>query len=234
MEDLSEEAYRRSMYEVSRDIRKRTEAVSRLLFIGEIRYEGSQPAIDIGEETSKWFRDRNSTATGLIIITKKFFQHIVEDSSESLFELLYWIRELVNRDNPPLLKVSVISFTEENPSRIFTYWNYITQSAKDTGEDKTLSIEPEEMQWQLYNNICQVGIRLSKLFVGEPQPTRVGLGAAMKSTSKELKPSQETLEVMLGEGFSTIDDFISIYVAPINVVSDSELVWPPPPELSFK
>ena len=233
MEDLSEEAYRRSIYEVSRDIRRSKEAVSRLLYIGSINVEEKHHKFDIGEETSKWLKERNASATGLVIISGNFFIHIVEDTSEVLFDLVYWVKDLISRDPPPFKKISIISFTEENPSRIFSYWSYISTPPLSTGDDDGATVDAEEMIWQLYNNISQVGIRLSKFFVGDQQPTPSGLAAAIKSTSKELIPTQETLALMLGNSFSSIEDFISIYIAPMDIVFENELVWPPPPELTF-
>ena len=81
--------------------------------------------------------------------------------------------------------------------------------------------------------MSQVGLRLSKVFGNDQQPTPSGLAAAIKSTSKELIPTQEMLALMLTKDFSSIEDFQEIYMSPLDIVFDNELVWPPPSDITF-
>lgn len=170
--------------------------------------------------------------TGLIILTGNFFIHFVESDSETLFALVNWVHELLRREISPFKKVNVISFTEENPQRLFNYWSHIPTQPQSTGEEEPTEFVTEEVTWKLYEDMLQVGTRLSKFFTDQ-KPTPSGLAAALKSTSKELIPTQERLNLMLSCEFPSIEDFEEIYMSGIDIVFEDELVWPPPPERTF-
>lgn len=53
MEESQEEPHRRSMYEVSKDIRESKIAVSRILYVGKLNVEDRHHKMDIGEEMNK-------------------------------------------------------------------------------------------------------------------------------------------------------------------------------------
>lgn len=136
-------------------------------------------------------------------------------------------------DTPPFTGINIISFTEENPKKIFGYWAPITLPPTSSGEEEPAQINVEETCWQLYSNMIQVGARLAGLFVNDQTPSASGLAAAIKSKSKELIPHQEQLNIFMSDKFPSLMDFQGIYVLPLDIVFDNELVWPCPPELTF-
>ncbi|CAG9320418.1 unnamed protein product [Blepharisma stoltei] len=233
MEDSQEEPHRRSMYEVSKDIRESKNAVSRVLYIGRLNVEDRHHKIDIGEDMNKWVKERQPGISGLCISTGNYCVHFIEASSELIFQHIQWVQQLLRLDTPPFTGVNVIAFTEENPKKMFGYWSSITLPPTSSGEEEPAQINVEEMCWQLYNNMNTVGTRLSMVFGNDQTPSTSGLAAAIKSKSKELIPHQELLNILMSDKFPSIADFIGIYILPLDIVFDNELVWPCPPELTF-
>jgi hypothetical protein len=233
MEEIPEEPHRRSMFEVSKEIRESKQSVSRLMYVGRINVERS-PKIDLADEFSKWLKESESFVTGLLITTGNYIVHLLEAETEVLINVVKWQEKLMKLEPPPFAGMSVPVFTEENPKRIFKFWSSAVTPPDSTGENEPDEIQVDEVSWGLYSIIMEIGTKLSEKYSGDGENT-TGISNAIKAitSTKKLLPKQETLSLMLKKDFPSLNDFIDIFVAPIDIVLDNEIIWPCPPELTF-
>lgn len=83
--------------------------------------------------------------------------------------------------------------------------------------------------------LIEIGAKLGERYSGEQNNPGLLSGALKAITSsKKLVPKQEILGLLLSDKFSSIQDFNDIYITPIDIVFDNELIWPCPPELNFR
>lgn len=238
MEEYSEQENtttenRKSMFDVSKELRQASQVVSRMLIVSKSNPEERNPKMDVAEEMQKWITQNAPSATGLLVFSGSFTIHLVEDSSENLFKLVAFTKSLLELENPPIARASVVAFTEENPDRVLKHWCSVTGNSSSSGEEVPEQVDTAQVSWTLYNNTLQIATRMAKYFRGDQKPSQKELESALKSSSRELLPEQEALAVAVTQHFTSIYDFEEIYLSTLDIVFDSELVWPCPEELSF-
>ena len=233
MEQTDEEPHRSSMYEVSKEIRESKQSVSRLMYVAKINTERS-PKIDVAEEFSKWMKESGSFVTGILITTGNFIVHLLEAETEVLISIVKWKERLMMQDPPPFNGLSIPVFTEENPRRVFRFWCSAITPPDSTGEEEPEDITIDEVSWGLYSMVMEIGTKLVERYSGDGDNTSV-ISNTIKSitSSKKLLPKQETLSLLLKKDFPSLYDFIEIYLTPIDIVLENEIIWPCPPELTF-
>lgn len=233
LEEIPEEPHRRSMYEVSKEIRESKSSVSRLMYVGKINTERS-PKIDLSDEFSRWCKETGTSLTGLLITTGNYIIHILEGDSESLLNVVKWTEKLMKQDPVPFTGLTIPIFTEENPKRVFRFWSNAITPPDSTGEEEPEEIIPEDISWGLYSMLLEIGSKLGERYSGDDENSSA-ISAAIKSitSSKKLLPKQETLSLLLKKEFPSVSDFCEIYIMPIDIVLDNEIIWPCPPELNF-
>ncbi|OMJ76288.1 hypothetical protein SteCoe_24384 [Stentor coeruleus] len=227
-EEIQEEAHRRSMYEVSKEIRESKTSVSRLMYIGKINKDDPQHKFDINEDINRFKTKNGVEFTGLLISTGSYIIHLVEGSTETLFALVKWNEKLMKQDPAPFTALTFPVFTEENPVSLFKYWTSALTNPQSSGEDDPENFLPEEISWGLYSNMLEIGTKHGQLSTME-----ITDKIKQSSNSKRLLFKQEVLSLLLTDKFPNLQDFIEIYIAPIDIVFENELVWPCPPELNF-
>lgn len=234
-EDNQEEPHRRSMYEVSKDIRESKNTISRVMYVLKINTEDRTHKVDLNEETSRWIRENDAKVTGLMIGTGNYVVHLLESDTETLFKFISWNEKLMKQEIPPFTAFTIPVFTEENPKSIFRFWSYTTTPPDSTGEEDPDEFLAEDISWSLYSILTEIGTKLGERYTGDQSNSSEFTGA-IKSifSSKKLLPKQEILSLLLTDSFPSIHDFIEIYITPIDIVFDNELIWPCPPELKFK
>lgn len=227
-EEIQEEAHRRSMYEVSKEIRESKTSVSRLMYIGKVNKDDPQHKFDISEEIFRFKAKNSLDFTGLLISTGSYIIHLVEGSTETLFTLVKWNENLMKQDSAPFTALTFPVFTEENPKSLFKYWTSVSSNPQSSGEEDPENFLPEDISWGLYSNMLEIGSKNGQLSSQEMTDKIKQI-----SSSKKLLFKQEVLSLLLTDKFPSLLDFIEIYIAPIDIVFDNELVWPCPPELNF-
>ena len=235
MEETQEEPHRKSMYEVSKEIRESKTSVSRIMYVARLNTEDRQHKLDLNEEMNRWLKETNSSMTGLLIATGNYIIHLAESDTETLFKLVAWNEKLMKQEPPPFTSFTIPVFTEENPRRLFKFWSYTTIPPDSTGEEDPEDFLPEDISWSLYSLLIEIGAKLGERYSGEQNNPGLLSGALKAITSsKKLVPKQEILGLLLSDKFSSIQDFNDIYITPIDIVFDNELIWPCPPELNFR
>ena len=232
-EDTQEER-RSSMYDRSKEMREANTVVSRMMYVARLNTEDRQHKVDFNEDMNRWRKESNSQVTGLMVATGNYVFHLIESDTETLFKLIAWNEKMTKQEPPIFTAFTIPVFTEENPRRIFKNWSFATIPPDSSGEEDPETFLPEDISWTVYSNITEIGIKLGERFSGDSS-NNVGLAAAIKaiSSSKKLFPKQEVLSLLLTDKFSSIQDFNDIYITPIDIVFDNELIWPCPPELNF-
>lgn len=233
MEEVTSRVNSKSLYEVIRELRTQKMQFSRLLYAGRLNSEDRLSRIDIGEETEKWiFENGKDEFTGIQLSIAQHFIHILEASStEALYDLLGWLQKLNETDHPPFSALNVLALTEDNPTRLYGFWAQKTLTAQASNEEMS-HIRAEEKAWEVYNNMCMIGQKVSQV-LGTKVNTGSALASALKSTATDLIPSPELLAALCSDRFPALEDFLVMYQGPITVVQDNELIWPTPPELEF-
>lgn len=226
-----EDHSRRGLYDVTRSMREQSSSISRLVYACRLSEERGVP--DIGNLTEQWVNDCAEKGTGILLISGSYSIHILEGSSKYLYEHINWVRATMLAKITPLLNVNIIGFSEQNPGRFYQFWASRAIGVQTTGEEYDEKANVEELSWTVYNNLCQMGPKLAQVLGTNRQPNSNALAAALKSTSRELIPSTELLVFLAGSRFTSIEEYISMYNEPMDIVLDNELVWPCPPELSF-
>lgn len=234
MEEVQEEPHRRSMYEVSKEIREAKFSVSRLMCVAKINTEDRQYKFDLNDEITRWIHDSNSQVTGLLIASGPLIAHLIESDTETLFKFVAWNEKLMKQEPAPFTVFTIPVFNEENPKRIFKNWTYIATNVNSTGEKDPEVFLPEDISWGFYSIFMEIGAKLTERYSGE-QNTSAGVAGAIKAilNSKKLQPKQEVFDLLFTDNFPSIQDFNEIYLTPIDIVFDNELSWPCPPELNF-
>jgi hypothetical protein len=218
-----------SLYSETKALRESKTSYTRVCYVA--RLSNDDRGARLREDTEKWVRSQGEEVTGLMLVVSNLCVHLAEGSSEKCFSLLEWNKSL-RSGSGPYVAFSVLSFTEENPSRLFGYWAS-KQLNVQGGEEGFGEVAVEEQSWDVYWKMCQIGSRMATVLTSKRAPSGTALESALKSTSMDLVPLPEVLSGVLGPNFISLNEFLDMYTKPPEITLDSEPVWPPPAEIEF-
>jgi len=206
------------------------ESVTRLLYIGLIPKTSSQRAVCTYHE--EFLKEIDADVSGLMILQADTFLNLIEAAPDAIMALLRHIAKQAEEERPCLETVRVLASSEDCPSRAFVSWSYRSVNLK---AEMSLVLDEEDVvgtSYETYSKLVQLGQQLN-----DADLTHADISAALDNLRQryaDFIPSNERLKALTSvPGITTLEEYLDIFDAPIEVALDRELVWPPPPALEY-
>lgn len=206
------------------------ESVTRLLYIGTIP-KTSTPRI-VCSYHEDFLKEIDADVSGLMILQPDTFLNLIEAAPDAIMALLRHIAKQDDEAEPALDNVRVLASSEDCPSRAFVSWSYRSVNLKP---EMSIALDEDDVVgtcYETYSKLVQLGHRLN-----DADLSHADISAALDNLRQryaEFIPSNERLKAFTGlKGVTTLQEYLEIFDAPIEVNLDRELVWPPPPALEY-
>ncbi|XP_043384587.1 testis-expressed protein 47-like isoform X2 [Chelonia mydas] len=165
--------------------------------------------------------------TGLLLLYPTYLVHTLEASSEVLYSILRDLRDMQPQQHRALvLEPKILALSHNIPSRLFQQWSHkvLDVPSRHLGYT-TLREEPiETIIGECLAMLLKLGMHLLKYPQSSPN-----LPNAVLEKVPNLIISQDTICHLLEcQELLSPAQFLQIYDSPLNVVMDSECVWPLP------
>ncbi|XP_028675281.1 testis-expressed protein 47 isoform X2 [Erpetoichthys calabaricus] len=164
--------------------------------------------------------------TGLLLLYPSQMVHMVESSSDVLYSILRDLRDAESRSHSPLiLEPKVLVMSHDIPHRLFQQWTYKVlsiPSSRITGQ------EHEEPTGELILESLSVLLKLGMHFLTSPKASKNSADSAVFDKVPELILPEDTIKILLKcKQLLTPEEYLKSYDGPLDVMLDSEFVWPP-------
>eukprot|EP00128_Syssomonas_multiformis_P012296 Colp12_sorted_trinity150504_noHs@30581 len=173
----------------------------------------------------KQFQSKNDAdyITGILLIYQKHCVHLIEASTRVIMETL---KDLAATSRDPKGFVSspvVLASISDIPARCYPLWASRVINTTSKNDDYTTN-DPIELTVTEFNvKLLKLGLHLSNLQKDQLKGTLDELSERLP----ELMPRMEMFDYFLQQKeLCTVQQYLDIYEAPIDVVLDSELCWP--------
>lgn len=163
--------------------------------------------------------------TGLLLVYPMHCVHILEATHEMVLAVIRDLHEM-SSINGYLSETKLLSVAS-NVSRLYSQWSYrvLNIPVISKGEMYETSSPLEDVVSSTLDNLYQLGTQLAKLSQTELKRYLDDL----KRTALNLLPRQDMLEYFLSNSeMTTPTDYLAMYMKPLNITLESEVVWPLP------
>ncbi|XP_014343129.1 testis-expressed protein 47-like [Latimeria chalumnae] len=168
--------------------------------------------------------------TGLLLLYPSSVVHMVESSSEMLYYILRDLSLMEHRGFDFLLQdARILVMSHDIPTRLFPHWHYkllslpVTYLEDNTEEQSLATLVPECLKLLL-----SLGMYLLKTAKSGIK----GMSDNLHARVPELLIKEDTIHYLCkSEELMTPESFLQAYDRPVNMIFDSEIVWPAPQHL---
>eukprot|EP00296_Roombia_truncata_P000657 JP436342.1.p1 GENE.JP436342.1~~JP436342.1.p1 ORF type:complete len:233 (-),score=10.90 JP436342.1:111-809(-) len=177
----------------------------------------------------RWTNKDTEKATGILLAMPSNLIHVLEVPSKLVYSLLREIKDAMGH-KALFESCKVLVSTQDIASRVFPIWGgkLISLPRSDANHDGNDKVT--QMVSDVYGNLIRLGKKLSALDESEVRQNM----DALRSKYTDLLPMNDEVGVFLAsKGCTDLTMFLDIYDRPIDLVLDSELVWPIPQPLNF-
>ncbi|XP_031575253.1 testis-expressed protein 47-like [Actinia tenebrosa] len=203
--------------------------VHRLVYISKIRQDVADRR-EVGAHYEKLFKNSQAqihgeAVSGLLLIYPVHIVHVLESSANVLQEVINDLAEEEEQSIGGMMHNSrILVYSGDLQNRLFTQWSFrcINQSAARMQEYTTNeSIDVAVME--ALNLLLKLGEYLGKL----PKLSFSKTMDQLPEKVPELLVRQDLLEYLINsKELSSPSEYLKRYTKPLNVVLESELVWP--------
>ncbi|XP_072044299.1 LOW QUALITY PROTEIN: testis-expressed protein 47-like [Amphiura filiformis] len=210
----------------------------RLVYIAKLSNELNDKR-DLGAHYERQFKNwqnhyQGEGATGMLLVYPNHYVHLVESSSEMLMSIIRDLRDMDETKDTRLITESKILVISSNvPTRLFNQWSFrvLNLPASRLLEEYETNEPIEKLAPECLALMLKLGAYLAK-------PPKVTLKNVMDSLHEkvpDLLIPQDLLSYLLhSSDLSTPKNFLNRYDRPLDLVLDSELVWPIPRTFPLK
>ncbi|XP_033896785.2 testis-expressed protein 47 isoform X2 [Acipenser ruthenus] len=231
MEDFAFEE-RVTMYmlrqDKQREVRKKF-LLHRLIFIARISPELADKR-DLGGYYEQLYQDlqryyQGDGVTGLLLLYPSYILHIVESSNDVLFSVL---RDLVHMQRQGhsalILEPRILVISHDIPNRLFQQWSYKVLSVPAR---RLAAAEQTESHEKLVSESLTMLMKLGVEMLKTPKRSKNSADSVLDKEPELIVPQDNIEQLLKNEALLTPLQYLDTYDCPINVVMDSDRVWPP-------
>ncbi|XP_038067153.1 testis-expressed protein 47-like isoform X2 [Patiria miniata] len=231
-----------SMYESNRltlleVIEERNRALNRKALLHRLVYiarlsDQLDDKRDLGAHYEKKFKQWQSHfqgegATGMLLVYPNHYVHLVESSSEMLMAL---IRDLgtmeVTGDQALISQSKVLVISSNVPTRLFSQWSFRVLNLPASRLEEYETSEPIQ---SLAPECLALMLKLGAYLAKQPKVTLKNVMDSLHEKVPDLLIPQDLIGFLLqSTDLCSPKEFLNRYDKPLDIVLDSELVWPLP------
>uniref|UniRef100_A0A8D0EDC3 BLUF domain-containing protein n=1 Tax=Salvator merianae TaxID=96440 RepID=A0A8D0EDC3_SALMN len=169
--------------------------------------------------------------TGLLLLYPAYILHILESSNDVLYAVLQDLRDMEQQQRVLVLDVKILVMSHNLPSRLFQQWNYKVLNIPEKHLDyNMLHKEPIEAA---FCECLTALLKLGKHLLKYPKSPK-NLSDNILEKAPELIVSQDTITHLLEyPELLTPDQYLHLFDCPVDILMDSEQVWPLPERLKL-
>ncbi|XP_053310128.1 testis-expressed protein 47-like [Spea bombifrons] len=203
----------------------------RLIFVSKISSELADKR-DLGEYWEKTFQGYNQGdyVSGLLLLYPSYTIHVLESSSDVLYCVLRELRNMKKQGNRALvLDPRIVVMSHDIPSRLFSQWSYkvLHVPAQHLG-DKYANETVDDIISECLTKILKIGKHLTKY----PKGSKNIPDSAFEKVPDLIIPQASISFLLHCKDLLTPDQFLETYDSPLNILMDSDRVWPTPVHLT--
>ncbi|XP_077183642.1 testis-expressed protein 47-like isoform X2 [Paroedura picta] len=225
---------RSSMYDLQlkrqRDDRKKS-LLHRLIFLAKVSPHLADKR-DLAEHWEQLFVSlqrhyyQEEGVTGLLLIYPAYIVHILESSTDMLYSVLRDLRDIEQQQRLLVLDAKILVMSHNLPSRLFQQWNYkvLNMPERHLSYD---SVHEEPVEAVIQECLAML-LKLGKHLLKYPKSPQ-NLPDTILAKVPELIIPQDTICHLLElKELLTPAQYLRYYDSPVDILMDSEVVWPLP------
>ncbi|XP_007887079.1 testis-expressed protein 47-like [Callorhinchus milii] len=181
--------------------------------------------------------------TGHLMLYSDCAVHAIESSSEVLYSVLRDAQDMKQGDRVLLLESKILVISHNIPSRLFQQWEYHQVPTITTQRlDDALQKEPtEKVISECLSLLLRLGVHMRDAHKSKEQTQTVsnhlsqcvgnvpeGLDGLLEDIPELIVPLDVIDRLLKCNELLTPAQFLEMYDSPLNIIMDSELVWPSP------
>ncbi|XP_071797872.1 testis-expressed protein 47-like isoform X2 [Asterias amurensis] len=233
-EDSMYESARLNLLEV---IEERNRALNRKALLHRLVYIAKlsgklDDKRDLGAHYEKKFKQWQSHfqgegATGMLLVYPNHYVHLVESSNEMLMALIRNLGTMELEKNDSLISQSKVLVISSNvPTRLFSQWSFrVLNLPASRLEEYETSESIENLAPECLSLMLKLGAYLAK----QPKVTLKNVMDSLHEKVPDLLIPQDLIGYLLhSQDLCSPKEFLDKFDKPLDIVLDSELVWPMP------
>ncbi|XP_075759617.1 testis-expressed protein 47-like isoform X4 [Pelodiscus sinensis] len=168
--------------------------------------------------------------TGLVLLYPTYVVHALEASSEVLYAVLRDLRDMQPQQHRALvLEPKILVLSHDIPARLFQQWSYkvLAVPSRHLGYDASRQEPVEAVAGECLALLLKLGVHLQKYPKGPPNLP----DAALEKVPNLIIPQDTICHLLECRELLSPAQFLQAYDSPLNVVLDSERVWPLPAQV---
>ncbi|XP_075441278.1 testis-expressed protein 47-like isoform X2 [Ascaphus truei] len=205
----------------------------RLVFVSKISTELADKR-HLGEYWERQFHHfqddcHGEGVTGTLLLYPSYTIHVLESSSDVLYCVLRQLRSMkASGDRALVLDPKILVMSHNIPRRLFSQWSYkvLDVPAQHLGvqysEEATESIISECL-----SKLLKIGKHLTKY----PKGSKNIPDSVFEKVPELIVPQASICHLLQCKELLTPEQFLQAYDAPVNILLDSDRVWPTPVHL---
>ncbi|RXN02134.1 hypothetical protein EOD39_0743 [Acipenser ruthenus] len=201
----------------------------RLIFIARISPELADKR-DLGGYYEQLYQDlqryyQGDGVTGLLLLYPSYILHIVESSNDVLFSVLRDLGHMQWQGHSALiLEPRILVISHDIPNRLFQQWSYKVLSVPAR---RLAAAEQTESHEKLVSESLTMLMKLGVEMLKTPKRSKNSADSVLDKEPELIVPQDNIEQLLKNEALLTPLQYLDTYDCPINVVMDSDRVWPP-------
>ncbi|KAK6479680.1 testis-expressed protein 47 isoform X1 [Huso huso] len=201
----------------------------RLIFIARISPELADKR-DLGGYYEQLYQDlqryyQGDGVTGLLLLYPSYILHIVESSNDVLFSVLRDLGHMQRQGHSALiLEPRILVISHDIPNRLFQQWSYKVLSVPAR---RLAAAEQTESHEKLVSESLTMLMKLGVEMLKTPKRSKNSADSVLDKEPELIVPQDNIEQLLKNEALLTPLQYLDTYDCPINVVMDSDRVWPP-------
>ncbi|KAG8547918.1 hypothetical protein GDO81_027110 [Engystomops pustulosus] len=203
----------------------------RLIFVSKISPDLADKR-DLGEYWEQQFQRYNQgeNVTGLLLLYPAYTVHCLESSGDVLYCVIRDLQRMKKQGDRALVLDPKIVVTSHNiSSRLFSQWSYkVLDVPGQYLGDKFSEEATDGIITECLTKILKIGKHLTKY----PKGSKNIPDSVFEKVPELTIPQTSILHLLQCKDLLTPEQFLKMYDSPLNVMLDSDRVWPTPVHLT--
>ncbi|XP_063309432.1 testis-expressed protein 47 [Pelobates fuscus] len=199
--------------------------LNRLIFVSKISPELADKR-DLAEYWEQQFLlyNQGESVSGLLLLYSSYTIHIMESSSDVLYCVLRELRKMQKRESGALLlQPRILVMSHNLPFRLFTQWSYkVLDVPAQYLEEKYGDEATDGIISECLIKILKIGKHLTKY----PKVSKDIPDSVFDKVPELIIPQGFISHLLQCKQLFTPDQFLEFYDTPLNILLDSDQVWP--------
>ncbi|KAM4692563.1 testis-expressed protein 47-like [Rhinophrynus dorsalis] len=203
----------------------------RLIFVSKISPDLADKR-DLGNYWEQQFQrySQGEYVTGLLLLYPSYTVHVLESSSDVLYSALQELSRMKRQgDRALVLDPRILVMSHNIPSRLFNQWSYrvVDVPGQHLGE-KYNEEATDGIISECLTKLLKIGKHLTKY----PKGSKNIPDSVFEKIPELIVPQASIYHLLQCKDLLTPDQFLQAYDSPLNVLLDSDRVWPTPVPLT--